>query len=81
MYEELWQKDGFERLAVIDNLSIIEMDEIHHHYKKKCSRCPLAILYHDNDDRERLLCTDIATRRRVENALRFGGHFVKKGEL
>ena len=79
MYEELWEKEGVERLAAIDELSIVELSEICHR-TKKCLRCPLAILYQDNADRERLLCVDVATRRRVENALKYGGRFVRKGE-
>ena len=80
MYEELWQKEGEERLRAIDELSIFATGEICIN-TKKCLRCPLAILYRDIEDRERLLCVDVATRRRVENALKYGGRFVKKGEF
>ena len=80
VYEDLWEKDGEERLAAIDELSIIATSDICHR-TKKCLRCPLAILYQDSEDRERLLCVDVATRRRVENALKYGGRFVKKGEF
>lgn len=38
-------------------------------------------LYEDRNGIERLMCVDVATRRRVENALREGGRFVKKGEF
>ena len=79
MYEELWEKEGKERLEAIDELPIFATIEICAHIKK-CSRCPLAILYRDGDERERLLCVEVATRRRVENALRYGGRFTKKGE-
>ena len=83
MYEELWEKEGQDRLEAIDELPIFATIDICVQMlrtKKKCSCCPLAILYRDSEDRERLLCVEVATRRRVENALMFGGHFVKKGE-
>ena len=79
MYEELWQKDGFERLSAIDELPLMATGEICRRYKK-CGRCPLGVRYTDIEEHERVLCVDIATRRRVENALRYGGQFVKEGD-
>ncbi len=79
MYEELWEKDGEERLEAIDELPIFAVGEICRRYKK-CARCPLAIVYRTRQDHERLLCVDVATRRRAENALKEGGRFLKKGE-
>ena len=79
MYEELFEKDGKERLEVIDELSIFAAGEICRWYKK-CAQCPLAIVYHTKQDYEPLLCVDVATRRRVENALAEGGRFLKRGE-
>ena len=79
MYEYLWDLDGKKRLEAIDELSIFACGEICRHYKK-CGRCPLAVVYRTRQDYERLLCVDVATRRRVENALIDGGRFLKKGE-
>lgn len=79
MYEELWEKQGMERLEAIDELSIFAAGEICRQYKK-CAKCPLAVVYRTRQDHERLLCTDVALRRRVVNALIEGGRFLKKGE-
>ena len=79
MYEYLFEKDGKERLEAIDDLSIFAAGEICRWYKK-CARCPLALVYRTKQDHERLLCVDVATRQRVENALEEGGRFLKKGE-
>ena len=80
MLEDLWKLDGEERLKAIDELTIMEIEDIHDAHRK-CLRCPLALLYEDRNGIERLMCVDVATRRRVENALREGGRFVKKGEF
>lgn len=79
MYDELWKKDGFERLAEIDKLKLNEFDEICTFYKK-CSSCPLVIEYRDRDGYARLLCVDVATRKRVRDALNYGGKFLQKGK-
>ena len=80
MHEELWSKDGWARLEAIDNMKFVDYVSVCSSYKK-CLRCPFAILYRDSLNIERLLCVDVATRRRVEFALREGGRFVKKGEF
>ena len=80
MYEELWTKDGFDRLKAIDGMKLVDQFNVCSTHKR-CLRCPFAILYRDSKDIERLLCVDVATRRRVENALTYGGRFVKKGEF
>ena len=79
MFDHLWNMDGQERLAAIDGMKLSEYDGICRS-SRKCSECPLAILYRDGNGFSRLLCVDVATRSRVLNALKYGGRFLKKGE-
>ena len=79
MHENLWNKQGEERLKEIDRMTFKEYDDVCTFYKK-CSACPFAILYRDFNGYERILCVDVATRTRVNNALSEGGRFLRKGE-
>ena len=79
MYENLWSKDGYERLLEIDRLSFADYDAIHRVYRQ-CFRCPLAIRYTDVLGIQRILCVDIASVRKTLDVLRDGGKFVKRGE-
>ncbi len=84
MYDKLWEKQGIDRLKIIDALSVREIDEICRLNKKignSCGECPLALFYRDVNNYKRLLCVDVATRRRVENAFKEGGRFLEKGEM
>lgn len=42
MLEDLWKLDGEERLKAIDELTIMEIEDIHDAHRK-CLRCPLAL--------------------------------------
>ncbi len=77
MYEQLWNTYGFDRLIEIDRLKIEDPDFICGFYRK-CGECPLAIRYRDKNGIERLICADVASRKRVEDILRTGGKFVTK---
>ena len=79
MYENLWNKDGFSRLEEIDKMTLKDYDDVCTFYRK-CSCCPFAILYRDAIGYERILCVDVAARKRVVNCLEEGGRFLKKGE-
>lgn len=79
MLDTLWSLEGRERLEAIDNMKLSEYDSICK-LSRRCSECPLAILYHDLNGFSRLMCVDVATRSRVLNALKYGGRFLKKGE-
>ena len=79
MYEELWKKDGLERLAEIDKLKKSEFNEICS-FHKSCMECPLAIEYDDKHGYSRLLCVDVSVRKSVLDTLCTGGKFLQKGK-
>lgn len=78
MYEDLWKKQGFDRLTAIDNLNHRDLDFICSFYQK-CGHCPLGLSYRDALDVECVMCVDVATRKHVENALKEGGKFIIRG--
>ena len=79
MYENLWNKQGSERLEEINKMTLKDYEDVCTFYDR-CSQCPFAIVYCDALGFERLLCVDVATTSRVQNALKEGGRFLKKGE-
>ena len=80
IYEELWEKEGEQRLEAISMLKPFVTDYIHRAARKSCLRCPLAIRWLGEDNRYHTSCTDVIGEKRALKLLSGGGRFLKKGE-
>ena len=75
MLEKLCSSVGEERLKMVSELKLWEIDYICRR-AKKCSECPLALHYVDVNDVPRLCCLDISSVSKVRKIMNEGGYFV-----
>ena len=75
MYEKLCSSIGEERLALIADLKLCDIDYICKRVKR-CRDCPLALHYVDYNKIPRICCLDISTQTKVRKILNDGGYFV-----
>ena len=75
MYEKLCSSIGEERLALIADLKLCDIDYICKRVKR-CRDCPLALHYVDQNRVPRICCLDISTQTKVRKILNDGGYFV-----
>ena len=75
MYEKLCSSVGEERLALIAELKLCDIDYICKRVRR-CRDCPLALHYVDLHNVPRICCLDISTQTKVRKILNEGGYFV-----
>lgn len=79
MYENLWTREGTERLEEINRMRLTELDDVCS-FHSRCYRCPMALVCPTPDGGERILCADVASNKRIVKELRAGAHFITQAE-
>ena len=75
MYEKLCSSVGEERLKMIADLKLYEIDLICKRVKR-CAECSLGLHFVDPHKVPRVCCLDISTPTKVRKILSEGGYFV-----
>ena len=75
MYEKLCSSVGEERLKMIADLKLYEIDLICKRVKR-CAECPLGLHFVDQHNVPRICCLDISTTTKVRKILNEGGYFI-----
>ena len=75
MYEKLCSSLGEERLKMVAELKLVDIEYICHRVKH-CRDCPLALHFVDQSGIPRICCLDIATTTKIRKIMNDGGYFI-----